>query len=88
MDSSDDVDEDDSGGLVHGDVRSSDDDDCEVQTEDDDNHSDSEKEIEEQEHEVLSKSKQKPSFNPAIASPASHSKEVPQRKFGYRSVVV
>lgn len=83
VDSSDDVDEDDSGGLAHGDVKGSDDD-CEVQAEDDDNHSNNRKEIEEQEHEVLSKSKQKSSFSLASASAASPQEEVPQRKFGYR----
>lgn len=84
MDSSDDMNEDDSGGLACGDVKDSDDHDCEVQAEDDDNHSNNRKEIEEQEHEVLSKSEQKLSFSPASVSVASDPEETPQRKFGYR----
>ena len=82
VDSSDDGDEDDSGGLAHGDVKNSDYDDCEVQAEDDANHSNSKKDIEEQEHEPLSKSKQKPSA--ASASAASPQEEASQRKFWYR----
>ena len=94
MDSTRDVDQDDSDGCAHGDVKSSDDDnddaddddDCEVEAEDDGSHSDSRKEIEEQEQNinVLFKSKQKPLFSTASASVASDPEEAHQRKFWYR----
>ena len=72
MDSTHDVDQDDSNGCANGDVKSSDGDD----------DGDDDCVMEEQEHNVLSKSKQKPSFSPASAS--THPEEAPQRKFGYR----
>ena len=96
MDSTRDVDQDDSDGCAHGDVKSSDDDnddaddddDCEVEVEDDGSHSDSRKEIEEQEQNinVLFKSKQKPLFSTASASVASQKKLI-NVSFGTGSVV-